>query len=143
MFKKTIITAAIVGVTALAAAGAANAHSNGYKHAHNTYGNHVKVNKKKLAKKKAVKNKRFADYGPKHGNKHKSGPYFKRAGFPPYIIRQTLRARGFRKIQFRDRQLPLYVVKACKRGHKFIVGVNRWGKVVWKRPRGYCGPRNF
>lgn len=164
MFKKTVIAATMAGIAAFAFAGNAQAHKVGQKHKHVDGVVVYKTNKKAKNKNKNItvykapkkyygekrhprklahKNFDRYDYNyrprPKHRNKGYFGPGW--GGLPPYVIRQTLRARGYRKIQFRDRHLPLYVVKACKRGKRFQVGLNRWGKIMWKKPRGYCRPR--
>lgn len=149
MFKKTILAAAIAGFAALGASGAAEAHATGYKHQHDGKGT---MQKRKKLQKQVTKNvykhrnNNFAykNRGRKRLNRRPArkgwfGP--NAGGIPPYVIRQTLLARGYYKIAFTDRTLPLYVAKACRNGRRFAIGLNRWGKVMWKQPRGHCGPR--
>lgn len=165
MFKKTVIAATMAGIAAFAFAGTAQAHKVGQKHKHvdgavvyksekraTNYGktrqaHNAKKNQYKKTKKNnnkyAYKRRDHYDDNYRPRAKRKNNGYFGPGwgGLPPYVVRQTLRARGYRRIQFRDRRLPLYVVKACKRGKRFQVGLNRWGKIMWKKPRGYCGAK--
>ncbi len=62
-------------------------------------------------------------------------------GVPIFKIRQKLRHRGYRRIQFTDRWLPVYKARACKHGKRYKLNINRWGKVMWRSRIGWCGGR--
>ncbi|MCF6198183.1 MAG: hypothetical protein L3J67_02085 [Hyphomicrobiaceae bacterium] len=64
-----------------------------------------------------------------------------RAGLSFPEIRNKLRRRGFHAIRFTDRRLPGYRAKACKRGRRFVLWINRWGRIVDRSRRGWCGMR--
>lgn len=83
-------------------------------------------------------------YKHKHGYKHKQG-YQKvwRGGLPMPVIRKRLRNRGFHRIRFTDRRLPVYKAVACKRGKRVALRINRWGKVMNRHRIGRCGYRNY
>ena len=61
----------------------------------------------------------------------------------PRGIRRSLRNRGFRHIQFVDRSLPVYKVFACKRGKLFKLKVNRWGEIMRRKRKGWCGAPRY
>ena len=68
----------------------------------------------------------------------------KHRGIPMWVILDELRDRGYRRLRVRDGELPGYKIKACKNGRKFLLGVNRWGGIKWREPRGHCFRfRNF
>lgn len=54
-------------------------------------------------------------------------------------IRAGLRDRGYHRINFTDRRLPGYGAKACKNGKRFALRLNRWGQIVDRDRRGWCG----
>ncbi len=56
-------------------------------------------------------------------------------------IRQSLRDRGYRRIVFTDRQLPVYQANACRNGKRFHLRLNRWGRILDRYRIGWCGPR--
>jgi len=62
-----------------------------------------------------------------------------RAGLSFREIRQKLRNRGYHAIRFTDRNLPGYRAKACKRGRRFVLWINRWGRIMDRDRRGWCG----
>lgn len=64
-------------------------------------------------------------------------------GIPLPVIRHKLQNRGFTKIRFTDRYLPVYKARACKYGKKFNLGINRWGKVMWRNKVGRCGHGHY
>ena len=75
---------------------------------------------------------------------HKGGGYHKHHaggwhGVPIPKIRHRLRHRGFYKIHFFDRYLPVYKAIACKRGKRFKLKINRWGDVMKRKRIGWCG----
>lgn len=77
---------------------------------------------------------------------HYNGGYHKHkiaawGGLPVYKIRHKLRNRGYRKINFYDRRLPVYKARACRNGKRFNLRINRWGKVMWRTRIGWCGNR--
>lgn len=119
MFKKMITLAAIATAGFIASSSIASAHSNnGYHHKHQQ--NH--------------------HYAPKHYG-HKK--VYLGHGIPLPAIRHKLQNRGFYKIRFTDRYLPVYKARACKYGKKFNLGINRWGKVMWRNKVGYCGNHHY
>ncbi len=61
-------------------------------------------------------------------------------GFKPHEVRNRLRLRGYREIEFFDRHLPGYGVIACKRGQKFRMRINRFAEVRKRRRIGFCRP---
>lgn len=72
--------------------------------------------------------------------KHYHGPaYGWNKGIPLHVIRKKLRHRGFYKIRFVDRYLPVYKAKVCKRGKRFKLRINRWGEVMARKRIGWCG----
>lgn len=60
-------------------------------------------------------------------------------GIPIRKIRNKLRHRGYSRIQFVDRYLPVYKARACKNGRRYKMNINRWGKVMWRTRAGWCG----
>ena len=60
------------------------------------------------------------------------------AGLPIPKIRKKLRHRGFYKIRFIDRHLPVYKAKACKNGKRFKLRINRWGEIMRRKRIGWC-----
>lgn len=117
MFKKFFAIAALVGMAFMANASVASAHSDGYKKHHN-HGHHYGYKKPHW----------------KHG-------YGYNRGIPLPVIRKKLRHRGYHRIRFVDRYLPVYKARVCKRGQRYKLRINRWGEVVRRKRIGYCGPR--
>ena len=74
------------------------------------------------------------DYGPQYGLSK---------GLPLHVIRKSLRWRDYRRIRVRDGQLPVYKFKACRNGKRFMLFVNRWGKIMHRERRGFCFPNRF
>ncbi len=66
----------------------------------------------------------------------------RRGGLTPPQVRKNLRDRGFEEIRFLDRDLPVYVVTACKGRNRFRLRMNRWAAVNRKTPIGRCGFEN-
>ncbi len=64
-----------------------------------------------------------------------------RAGLSFREIRRKLRNRGYHAIRFTDRRLPGYRAKACKRGRRFVLWINRRGRIMDRARRGWCGGR--
>lgn len=60
------------------------------------------------------------------------------AGLPIPKIRKTLRHRGYYRIRFTDRHLPVYKAKACKNGKRFKLRLNRWGAIRNRVRIGWC-----
>ena len=54
-------------------------------------------------------------------------------------IRHKLRNRGYYNIRFTDRRLPGYRARACKNGKRFVLWLNRWGRIMDRDRRGWCG----
>ena len=54
-------------------------------------------------------------------------------------IRRKLRNRGYYNIHFTDRHLPVYRAKACRNGRRYVLKLNRFGKVMDRDRRGWCG----
>ncbi len=61
-------------------------------------------------------------------------------GYQPREVADILRSRGYRKIDFFDRNLPGYGVTACKRGQKFRMRLNRFAEIRQRRRTGFCKP---
>ena len=61
-------------------------------------------------------------------------------GLSPREVRDVLRRRGYRKIDFFDRTLPRYGVTACRRGQKFRMKLNRFAEIRQRRRIGFCQP---
>lgn len=76
----------------------------------------------------------------KHGHYYNHGPHFKmhRVGLRPHTIRRKLRARGYHRIRFTDRHLPVYKARACKNGKRFALHMNRWGWIKDRYRIGRC-----
>ena len=53
-------------------------------------------------------------------------------------IRHKLRNRGYYRIRFTDRRLPGYRARACKHGKRFVLWLNRWGRIMDRDRRGWC-----
>jgi len=64
------------------------------------------------------------------------------AGLSFSEIRYKLNDRGYHRIRFTDRHLPGYGARACKKGRRFALRLNRWGKIVDRDRRGWCGYGN-
>ena len=75
-------------------------------------------------------------HGNGYNHKHNVGVW---AGLPPHKIRHKLQNRGYNKIHFVDRHLPVYKANACKNNKRFRLNINRWGKVMWRTRIGWCG----
>ena len=69
-----------------------------------------------------------------------NGPRMGGLSFPE--LRHKLRNRGYHSIRFTDRRLPGYGAKACKNSRRFALRLNRWGKIVDRDRRGWCGYGN-
>ncbi len=54
-------------------------------------------------------------------------------------IRAGLRDRGYHKIRFTDRRLPGYGAKVCRNGKRYALRLNRWGRIMDRDRRGWCG----
>ena len=65
------------------------------------------------------------------------------AGLPIPKIRKTLRHRGYYRIRFIDRYLPVYKAKACKNGKRFKLRINRWGEIMRRKRVGWCHHRPY
>ncbi len=65
------------------------------------------------------------------------GPRVDGLTFPE--IRRKLRNRGYSRIRFTDRRLPGYRARACKNGKRFVLWLNRWGRIMDRDRRGWCG----
>ncbi len=61
-------------------------------------------------------------------------------GYEPREVRDILRRRGYREIDFFDRRLPGYGVTACRRGQKFRMRINRFAEIRKRRRTGFCRP---
>ncbi len=61
-------------------------------------------------------------------------------GFEPREVKEILRRRGYREIDFFDRRLPGYGVEACRRGQKFRMRINRFAEIRKRRRTGFCRP---
>ena len=59
-------------------------------------------------------------------------------GMQPREVKRVLRTRGFSRIQFTDRRLPVYVVEACRHDRKFKLRLNRFARVMRKTNIGRC-----
>ena len=59
-------------------------------------------------------------------------------GMKPPQVREALRTRGFSRIRFTDRKLPVYVVEACRHDRKFELRLNRFARVMKKTNVGRC-----
>ncbi|MGI9570761.1 MAG: hypothetical protein ACR2PH_13755 [Desulfobulbia bacterium] len=83
---------------------------------------------------KKSKNKRAQNHIAKHQKLYAA----KRRGLPVYVIMGELRERGFRRLRVRGYNKTGYSIKACKRGRKVMLGVNRWGDIKWRERIGKC-----
>ena len=59
-------------------------------------------------------------------------------GHRPRRIRRMLRDRGFSNIEFIDRRLPRYVVRACRGPYAKRLVLDRWGRIRKERNIGRC-----
>ena len=62
----------------------------------------------------------------------------RQGGKRPAEIRRLLRERGFERIIFTDRQLPVYVVRACKGNRRMELRLNRFGEIRDRERIGRC-----
>lgn len=83
---------------------------------------------------KKSKNKHVRNNDVKHEMKHRAS----RRGLPLRIIMRDLRGRGFSRLRIRKTYKSGYNIKACKRGRKVMLGVNRWGDIRWRERIGNC-----
>ncbi|MCP4933734.1 MAG: hypothetical protein GY927_05890 [bacterium] len=63
----------------------------------------------------------------------------KTVALSPKGVRRSLRDRGYRNIHFTDRHLPVYKVRACRNGKRYSLRLNRWGRIMDRDRRGWCG----
>lgn len=125
MFKKTLAIVALVGLASTATVSTASAAKNdGYGKRHHNGQNH----------KFKGHNKGFKDH-----SRGFRGKFAGWRGVPLPVIRRKLRNRGFYKIRFTDRYLPVYKARACKNGKRFKMRINRWGEVMHRKRIGWCG----
>ncbi len=61
------------------------------------------------------------------------------AGLSLPQIRARLRDRGYHRIRFTDRHLPGYGAKVCRNGRRYALRLNRWGRIIDRDRRGWCG----
>ncbi len=54
-------------------------------------------------------------------------------------VRRVLQGLGYKKIDFRDRELPVYVADACLRRSLFRLRINRRGDINFRERIGRCG----
>ncbi len=54
------------------------------------------------------------------------------------LILERLERQGYYGLSVHDGKLPGLAVKACKNGKTLLLGVNRWGDILWQQPRGTC-----
>jgi outer membrane protein OmpA-like peptidoglycan-associated protein len=59
-------------------------------------------------------------------------------GKRPPEIRKLLQKRGFDRITFIDRQLPIYVVRACRNNRRMQLRLDRFGKIRNRERLGRC-----
>lgn len=59
--------------------------------------------------------------------------------FRPDRVRRILSADGYTDIEFLDDRLPVYIVRACRRGELLRLRLNRFGEVRNSRTIGTCG----
>jgi len=128
MFKKTFAIIALTGLAFGATVSTASARSDGYKANHYKQGGYKNKSHNK------------GHYKKGKGQKFKVGV---RYGVPLHRIRNKLRHRGFYKIRFTDRYLPVYKARACKNGKRIKMRINRWGEVTRRRQIGWCGYRKY
>ena len=65
--------------------------------------------------------------------------YGPRRGLSLPEIRRKLIRRGYYNIHYTDRHLPGYRARACKKGKRFVLWLNRWGRIMDRDRRGWCG----
>ncbi len=63
-----------------------------------------------------------------------------RQAMTPKQIRKKLRDDGFNRIRFTDRELPRYVVEACRRDRRVELVLSRRGEIRDRRRIGRCQP---
>lgn len=56
----------------------------------------------------------------------------------PREVRRRLRARGFNRVQFIDRQLPTYIVLVCKNEQRFRLRIDGQGRIRRRAEIGEC-----
>jgi len=61
-----------------------------------------------------------------------------REALRPPQVRRVLQRRGFNRIRFIDRELPVYVVRACRHGRRFKMRLNRFARVRNRELIGRC-----
>ena len=59
----------------------------------------------------------------------------------PQKVRYMLQERGYYKINFTDRILPVFQLDACRRGKRFHLHVNFYGDVTRRDRIGWCDSR--
>lgn len=62
--------------------------------------------------------------------------------YRPARVRRELRSDGWRNIVFVDRQLPVYVVRACRNNRRFELRLNRFAKIRRRSELGPCRGNN-
>jgi hypothetical protein len=72
----------------------------------------------------------------KHHNKVQKVKFYKAVPLP--VIRKSLRRKGFSRIVYTDRRLPVYKAKACKNGKRFTIRLNRRGAIISRHRTGRC-----
>ncbi len=137
MFKKTFAIIALIGLAFTTTVSTASARSQGYKADNHKQGGYKAKNHKQGGYKNKSQGKFYYNKG-----KHQKFKVNVRYGVPIHRIRNKLRHRGFYKIRFTDRYLPVYKARACKHGKRFKMRINRWGEVMRRRQIGWCGYRN-
>ncbi len=60
--------------------------------------------------------------------------------FTPKQVRKMLREEGFSQITFTDRELPQYIVEACRRDRRVELVISGRGKIRDRRRIGRCQP---
>ena len=73
------------------------------------------------------------------GGVYGGGYGYQNPGYRPPKIRRILRNRGFYRINFTDRYLPVYQVRACRNGNRIHLRLNRFGRVISRYRIGRCG----
>lgn len=63
-----------------------------------------------------------------------------RQALNPDEVRTKLREEGYNRIKFTDRQLPRYVVEACRRDSRYELILSRRGEIRDERRIGRCAP---
>ena len=73
-----------------------------------------------------------------HMNIHAKS-HVKTVAYAPNRIRRKLRARGYYNIRITDRRWRGYRARACKNGRRFVLKLNRFGRIINRDRRGWCG----